>query len=400
MRAAACGNTGDAPRVLLTMPFRWWNDRRGSVVRLFSIALSIVAWPGARADMRAPPGSAPGGASSAPAVARASARGFLARDDEWFRSAEAARITGNILSFQSAEGGWPKNTDTVSAAYGGPRSQLRPTFDNGATLDELRFLARRFQAAGDDRCREAFLRGVDHVLQAQYATGGWPQFHPPGGDYHRHITFNDDAMVRILRFVRDDVASGRHGIVDAERARRAREAFARGIECILDCQIMVDGRLTAWCAQHDENDFSPRPARTFEPASLSGAESVGIVRLLMSLDEPGPRVVQAVEGAIAWFESARLTGIKVVVEDDPRAPKGRNKVVVADEAAPAMWARFYDIATNRPIFCDRDGIPRASLADIGSERRNGYAWLGYWPRDLVTKEYPAWRAARGAPQPP
>ena len=41
---------------------------------------------------------------------------------------------------------------------------------------------------------------------------------------------------------------------------------------------------------------------------------------------------------------------------------------------------FYEIGTNRPIFSDRDGVPKRELADIGYERRNGYAWYGNWPQ--------------------
>ena len=70
------------------------------------------------------------------------------------------------------------------------------------------------------------------------------------------------------------------------------------------------------------------PDRTYELISVSGAESVGIVRLLMSLDRPCPEVVQAVEGAVAWFEAAKLKGIRVVVENDAKSPTGRTEVVV------------------------------------------------------------------------
>jgi PelA/Pel-15E family pectate lyase len=76
---------------------------------------------------------------------------------------------------------------------------------------------------------------------------------------------------------------------------------------------------------------------------------------------------------------------------DPQASKGMNKVVIQDDAAPPMWARFYEIGTNQPIFCDRDGIPKHNLAEIGYERRNGYNWLDYWPQKLLEKEYPAWK---------
>ena len=66
-------------------------------------------------------------------------------------------------------------------------------------------------------------------------------------------------------------------------------------------------------------------------------------------------------------------------------------MVVADENAPDLWARFYDIETNRPIFCDRDGIPKQSLKEIGHERRNGYAWYGEWPSKLLEQEFPVWK---------
>jgi PelA/Pel-15E family pectate lyase len=127
---------------------------------------------------------------------------------------------------------------------------------------------------------------------------------------------------------------------------------------------------------------------------------VEIVRLLMSLDDPSPEVMQAVEGAVAWFEAAKIKGIRVVVEKDDKSPTGKNRVVVKDPSAPPMWARFYEIGTNKPIFADRDGVAKRDLADIGYERRNGYSWLGYRPQKLLEQGYPAWkkkRAEKGEP---
>jgi PelA/Pel-15E family pectate lyase len=323
---------------------------------------------------------------------------LLGKPDAWFAGAEAATATASILSHQAASGGWPKNTNTAEKPYAGDRSKLKGTFDNGATTDELRFLARRYQASRDEACRAAFNRGLRHVLDAQYPTGGWPQSHPPGGQYHRHITFNDDSMVRILRFLREVASDELYAFaVPADRAA-TRAAFNRGVQCILTCQIRVDGRLAAWCAQHDEIDLRPRPARAYELVSLSGAETVGIVRLLMSLENPAPGVVASIEAAVAWLESVKITGMRVEKFDDPAAPGGRDLRVVRDPAAPPLWARFYEIGTNRPIFCDRDGVKKYALADIGHERRNGYRWLSDWPRTLLEKEYPAWKQKRaGAP---
>jgi pectate lyase len=329
------------------------------------------------------------GLAAGPAAAKPGA--YLNKPDAWFAGDEAGRVAANVLSHQSELGGWPKNVDTAAAPFMGDPKTIRPTFDNGATTDELRYLARIFAATKDAKYRDAFDRGLDHVLKGQYANGGWPQHHPPGTGYHRHITFNDDAMVRLLGLVREVAKGDTYAFVDDARRKGAAAAFDRGIDCILRCQIKVDGKLTAWCAQHDEIDFRPRPARSFELATLSGAESVGIVRLLMSLDDPSPEVVRAVEAAVTWFEASKLTGIRVDTVKDEKGPRGVNRVVVNDPAAPPLWARFYAIETNRPVFADRDGEPKAHLADIGFERRNGYAWYGAWPRRLVEVEYPAWR---------
>ena len=336
------------------------------------------------------------GTAGSASAAGAGAAQFLRKPAGWFDGEDAKRVAANILSYQSDLGGWPKNTDTVTAPFAGDRKELKPTFDNGATTDELRFLGRVFNATKDERYRAAFGKGLDYILKAQYPTGGWPQFYPPSTQYHRHITFNDDAMVRLMEFLREIYTSDSYGFVDESHRQSTRAAFERGIACILKCQITVNGKLTAWCAQHDEKDYSPRPGRAYELVSMSGSESVGITRLLMSLDKPAPEVVRAVEGAVAWFESARLAGIRVDVKPDAQAPKGRNKIVVSDPAASPLWARFYDLKSNQPIFVDRDGVPKPNLADIGYERRNGYAWYGTWPQHLIEQEYPAWKKKWGA----
>lgn len=335
------------------------------------------------------------GAAFHPEPARAGrARDVLRQPDVWFGKAAARQVAENILSWQTKAGGWPKNVDTTQPpAAGSPVG--RATFDNGATTDELRVLARCYRVTGDTRFRDAFDHGLDYILTAQYAHGGWPQSYPPGSGYQRHTTFNDNAMVRLLEFVREVADDPNYDFVAAERRAAARDAFARGIACILRCQVRVDGHLTAWCAQHDEVDFRPRPARTFELASLSGGETVGIVRLLMSLEDPSPETIAAVDAACEWLESVKLDGFRLAPRDDPQAPGGRDRELVEDPAAPSLWARFYEIGTNRPIFADRDGVVKYSLAEIGHERRNGYSWWGVSPQQLLRQDYPAWKQRLG-----
>lgn len=321
---------------------------------------------------------------------------YLKQPEAWFRSEEGRQITTSLLSYQAPEGGWPKNLDTTAKPYLGDAKDLHGTFDNGATTDELRILARAFAATGDPPCRQAFRIGLDHILVAQYPTGGWPQSYPPDRSYHRHITFNDNAMLRLMEFLREVATRPGYEITDAEHRSRAQAAFDRGIDCILKCQIRVEGKLTAWCAQHDEKDYSPRPARAFELTSLSGSESVGLVRLLMSLERPSPEVVQSVNATVAWLQEVQLNGIRVEERPDKAAPGGKDRVLVEDPTAPPLWARFYEIGTNRPIFSDRDSVKKYRLADIGHERRNGYAWHGTWAASLLEKEYPAWKMRTAA----
>ena len=63
---------------------------------------------------------------------------------------------------------------------------------------------------------------------------------------------------------------------------------------------------------------------------------------------------------------------------------------MADSTAAPLWARYYDLTDCQPFFCDRDGIPRRRIEDIGRERRNGYAWYSTRPAQLFPL-YEAWR---------
>ena len=320
-----------------------------------------------------------------------SARRFLPKPDSWFASAEAKKVAAIILSFQCDAGGWPKNTDTISKAYDGDRTKLQPTFDNKGTVDELRFMARMFNATQDATYRKSFDRGLAYVLSAQYANGGWPQFFPLRKGYFDHITFNDGAMVRVLQLMREVATEKTYAFLDAKTRAACQQAFDRGIACILKCQIIVDGKPTVWCAQHDAKSLAPAKARSYELPSFSGSESVGIVRLLMSLEKPSPEIRASIEGAVAWFEAHKIVGRRLDTEKNKDGKD--NRVMVPDPKAPALWARFYDLKTGAPYVCDRDGIPKAKLADIGSERRNGYSWFGEYARDLLSKDYPAWKKA-------
>jgi PelA/Pel-15E family pectate lyase len=314
--------------------------------------------------------------------------GVLQQQRSWYGSPEARAVADAVLVYQSPHGAWPKNTDltkppaTPEALALIHTSGEANTIDNGATTLPMQFLALMADATGERRYREAFVRGLDYLLAAQYPNGGFPQFFPLREGYYSRITYNDNATINALTVLRD-AAAGRapYGFVDEGRRSKARAAVARGIDIILRTQVKQDGRLTAWCAQHDEKTLSPAWGRAYEPPSLSGSESAGIVRFLQAIDRPTPAVTAAIDGAMAWFRAVAIRGLRV---EEFTGPDGkRDRRVIADHAAPLLWARFYELGTNRPIFLGRDSVVRYAFSEIEAERRNGYAYYGTWPATLL-----------------
>lgn len=319
----------------------------------------------------------------------------------FYAAGEAVRIADNVLLYQRDTGGWSKNVDMASVLSEQDKAKLRKaksrkdsTLDNGATHTQIRYLAKVYYATRLERFRQAMLRGIDYLLEAQYANGGWPQFYPREGNsgYSRYITFNDGAMIGAMSVLRD-IAEKKpeYAFVDEVRRQKANNAVQKGVECILKCQIVVNSKKTAWCAQHDEKTFIARKARNYELPSISGSESVGVVRFLMSIDNPSPEIIEAVQSAVAWFDQVKLAGIRQINKSDSSREGGYDKVIIKDATAPPIWARFYQIGTNRPIFCGRDGKIKYRMAEIEHERRTGYSWYGYGPAGLLDKDYPAWQ---------
>jgi PelA/Pel-15E family pectate lyase len=327
----------------------------------------------------------------------------LKQKPEWYAGDEAERIADNALLYQRESGGWPKNinmavvlSERAKAEIAKQKGADDSLIDNGATYTQMDYLARVLNATRHPRFKEGFIKGLDYLLKAQYENGGWPQYYPRLTGYYKRITFNDDAMVSVMELLRK-IARKDHAYLFVDEARRARaeQAVAKGTEIILKTQIVVNGKRTVWCAQHDEVTLAPAPARSYEHVSLSGSESVGIVRFLMGIDHPDARIVEAIESAVVWFKEAKLTGIKVIEKPDSSFPNGFDRIVVEDANARPLWARFYDINTGRPIFSGRDGVIKNSLAEIEHERRTGYGWYTGGPGALLEKDYPAWHGKWG-----
>ncbi|MDA7864976.1 pectate lyase [bacterium] len=300
-------------------------------------------------------------------TSKAGTRECLKQPDAWFSSRMGRVHLDNLLTYQDGEGCWPKNVDTTSKVFEGNAKDLNGTFDNGATVNELRLLARGFNITHQQRYQTAFLRGIHCILDTQYPNGGWPQAPNPSG-YQKHITFNDGTMIGLMTFLRDVFTAKEYHFVSSALRQRAKKAFQGAVQCILACQIKVNGTLTAWCAQHDHKTLVPRGARSYEHPSISGHESAGVTILLMSIKKPTKSIQASVNSAVQWLRDSQLNGISVQKTSD-----GDKQVVSTSKSEP-LWARFYEIETNRPMFSGRDGVIQYQLANIEAERRNGYSW--------------------------
>jgi PelA/Pel-15E family pectate lyase len=308
----------------------------------------------------------------------------------------------SILIWQRSNGGWGKavpdlssysiaQTDAEKATAASTKNNTDTTIDNGHVTTELRWLLEDYKSTNNPNYLIAAEKAIDFLFTAQYANGGWPQYYPDKSGYRHQITYNDDAIVKVMN-VMWDISKSKNNLelVNPSYKSKAVTAFNKGIDIILKTQITSPtGKKTAWCAQHDEVTLLPALARAYELPSISGSESVGITRTLMLVEQPSAEVKQAVKDAVEWFNSAKLFDIKTQATTNPA------DVMVVSSPGAILWARFYDLNTGLPFFCGRDGIKKNTLAEIEIERRTGYSWYGTWPSGLIGTEYTAWKAKHG-----
>jgi len=320
-----------------------------------------------------------------------------------YRPTELMAVADNILLYQKDNGGWPKNYDVFAIlapeqkdSLIKDKSVLNTTFDNRTTYSHIEALAKVYFVTEVEKYKDAALKGLNFILASQYDNGGWPQYYPLERNYSRYITYNDDVFSGIMRLLKDIVDHKvQYSFIGLSPREKLRAAYEKGIRCILQTQINDLGKPTAWCQQYNEITLEPEWARKFEPPSVCNGESVEVVSFLMSVDNPSQEIIAAVQNAVVWFKESEIreTRVKTVSAPDlvtPYLVSKTDRVVVHDSTAPPIWARYYELKTHRPLFCNRDSKVVYSLAEVDRERRAGYAWYTYAPQKILDR-YPAWQ---------
>ncbi len=268
-----------------------------------------------------------------PAVGEALLRAYRATGEKSIL--DAAKAAGEALAWGQLEsGGWDylvEFDEAKSRSWYHRRDKAKVPEEearkrrNTSTLDDdnsqsaLRFLMAVADETKDAGLREATDYGLTFLVKAQYPNGAWPQrYPPPKSGYGAFYTFNDDS-------IRDCIATA----LEAHR-RTGRQEYLDAVKRAGAFILMAQQPepQPVWAQQYDL-EMKPAWARKFEPASVCSAESVGVMRTLVDLylalgDE---KYLEPIPRALAWFERSQI--------------------------APDRWARFYELATNKPLYFTR-----------------------------------------------
>ncbi|MBL8174903.1 MAG: hypothetical protein JNK48_09540 [Bryobacterales bacterium] len=334
-----------------------------------------------------------------PRVGMAYLEAYDATGDKFFL--EAARSVGHMLvKGQLCSGGWDYYTEFQpeerkrmpyradgNCSPANPKGRPVTNLDDNVTQACTRLIMRIDKALGfsDKAIHEAARFALDSLVKAQYPIGAWPQRYSefpdpakfpvkkasypsswtrkwPGEGYQTHYTFNDNSIADAI-----DTMLEAARVYNEPRYRASAE---KGGQFILLAQ-MPDPQ-PAWAQQYDL-DMHPAWARVFEPPSVTGGESQGILRMLMVL--------------------YRETGDKKYLEPIPRALEYLKKSILPPPAKPSevrrrlglntpTLARFFELQTNRPLYITKGMMLRARGAGAVG-RPDGYE-LSYDDASVIT----------------
>jgi Pectic acid lyase len=287
-----------------------------------------------------------------PAVGMAYLRSYQATGEPALL--QAAKDTAQcLIRGQLKSGGWDNRIEfgkqeRSKYAYrvdGTPSPKARnvTTLDDDKTQSAIRFLASLDQELGfkDKAIHEASIYALESLVSSQYPNGAWPQRYTgptakdeypivasnypktwpseyPNVDYTQFYTLNDDTLVDTLTLMLD--------VGEIYQEDRYRKSALQAGEFLLLAQ-MPDPQ-PAWAQQYN-HQMQPVWARKFEPPAISGSESQKVIDVLLLLYQHtgDARFMQSAQRALDYLETCVLPSGKI--------------------------ARFQELKTNRPLYCDR-----------------------------------------------
>ena len=256
---------------------------------------------------------------------------------------EAARDAARALAWgQRQAGGWDHRVDVSHLEPGSKKPERKKghcALDDNISQGALSFLMRLDQEINEEWLSESVELGLSHLMRSQFENGAWPQWHPLRGGYHDFYTFNDNTINDCIRV-----------ILEAHRLYGKKQY----LDCAMrggDFIMLSRGKAPqAGWAQQYSHDMKPAWARKFEPPGICSAVTARNIRTLVDLylHSGEEKVLGPIPEAIDWLEKSRI--------------------------GPDLWARLYEVGTNRPIYGDRDGKVHYTLEEISEERKTGYSW--------------------------
>lgn len=276
-----------------------------------------------------------------PAVGEVFLRAYrITRDPEYLDgSIEVARC---LAWAQLADGGWGYVADMTGFQPGRvqtPRKRGRCTFDDDTTQAALLFLMHLDQVIDEPWLSGSIQLGLEHMLRSQFPNGAWPQVYPLKGDYRDYYTFNDKVINTCMDLM-----------VEAYKLY-CQERFLRSVKLAGDfiIQSQLPHPQAGWAQQYS-HDMQPAWARNFEPPAVCSLVTARNIKTLVDLYlyTRDDKYLEPIAPSVSWLRRSKI---------------GHN-----------LWARFYQLGTNRPIYGDTDHKLHYTLEEISEERRQNYAW--------------------------
>lgn len=316
-----------------------------------------------------------------PAVGEALLSAWRATNEQQYldaaRDAALCLVRGQLQS-----GGWDyriefapgeRARNAYRADGGDPKLRNTSTLDDNTTQAALRLLMHVDQSLRfkDSSIHEAAEYGLKSLVATQFPNGAWAQrfSQPPNAadfpvvkasypqtwsrtfpktNYYSYYTFNDNSLADCIEVM-----------FEAARLYQQpayRQAAEKAGGFILLAQMPPPQ--PAWAQQYDAQ-MHPAWARKFEPPSITGGESQGILRILLRLyaETADKKYLEPIPPALEYLRGSRL--------DDGRL------------------ARFYELRTNKPLYFTKQYELTYSDADMPTH----YGFKVSDGTDVVQREY-------------